>query len=275
MLRAGEVVRAWLSADARPLDRHHDPTSSPREWGAWEMPSALVPLHVRRGDRARRRPAAARSAVDGRRSTRRSTRSTASSSPAAPTSTRRTYGAGAASRDDRHACPSATRGELALLTAALERDMPVLAVCRGSQVLNVARGGDLVQHLPEVVGARAAQARRRACSRSTASRSSREPRSAAILGERAPVKSHHHQGFGRIGEGLREVGVGRGRDGRGARGPVEALRARRALAPGGGRGRARSSRRSSSRRGRTARGGARPTPEAARRARRAPRARGA
>ena len=43
-------------------------------------------------------------------------------------------------------------GELALLTAALERDMPVLAVCRGSQVLNVALGGDIVQHLPEVVG---------------------------------------------------------------------------------------------------------------------------
>ncbi|MDX6400805.1 MAG: putative glutamine amidotransferase, partial [Gaiellaceae bacterium] len=38
--------------------------------------------------------------------------------------------------------------ELALLEAALERDMPVLAICRGSQVLNVARGGDLVQHLP-------------------------------------------------------------------------------------------------------------------------------
>ena len=30
--------------------------------------------------------------------------------------------------------------------------MPVLAICRGSQVLNIARGGDLVQHLPEVVG---------------------------------------------------------------------------------------------------------------------------
>ena len=42
--------------------------------------------------------------------------------------------------------------ELALLEGALERDMPVLAICRGSQVLNVARGGDLVQHLPEVVG---------------------------------------------------------------------------------------------------------------------------
>jgi gamma-glutamyl-gamma-aminobutyrate hydrolase PuuD len=42
--------------------------------------------------------------------------------------------------------------ELALLQAALARDMPVLAICRGSQLLNVARGGDLVQHLPEVVG---------------------------------------------------------------------------------------------------------------------------
>ncbi len=42
--------------------------------------------------------------------------------------------------------------ELALLVAALARDVPVLAICRGSQLLNVACGGDLVQHLPEVVG---------------------------------------------------------------------------------------------------------------------------
>ena len=48
--------------------------------------------------------------------------------------------------------PARDRAELALLEAALARDMPVLAVCRGSQLLNVARGGDLVQHLPEVVG---------------------------------------------------------------------------------------------------------------------------
>src|SRR5919201_1191347 len=48
--------------------------------------------------------------------------------------------------------PDRDRAELALLEAALARDMPVLAVCRGSQVLNVARGGDLVQHLPDVVG---------------------------------------------------------------------------------------------------------------------------
>src|SRR5437588_12196136 len=48
--------------------------------------------------------------------------------------------------------PERDRGELALLEGALARDMPVLAVCRGSQLLNIARGGDLVQHLPEVVG---------------------------------------------------------------------------------------------------------------------------
>ena len=48
--------------------------------------------------------------------------------------------------------PERDRGELALLEGALARDMPMLAVCRGFQVLNVARGGDLVQHLPDVVG---------------------------------------------------------------------------------------------------------------------------
>src|SRR4051794_11907123 len=42
--------------------------------------------------------------------------------------------------------------ELALVRAALTRDLPVLAVCRGMQVLNVALGGTLIQHLPDVVG---------------------------------------------------------------------------------------------------------------------------
>jgi putative glutamine amidotransferase len=42
--------------------------------------------------------------------------------------------------------------ELALARAADERDMPILAICRGAQVLNVARGGTLHQHLPDVVG---------------------------------------------------------------------------------------------------------------------------
>jgi putative glutamine amidotransferase len=94
------------------------------------------------------------------------------------------------------------RAELALLEAALVRDMPVLAVCRGSQVLNVARGGDLVQHLPDVVG----DDKHKHTPGTFADHDvTLEPgtRLAELLGHRAPVKSHHHQGLGRVGDGLR------------------------------------------------------------------------
>ena len=100
--------------------------------------------------------------------------------------------------------PERDRGELALLTAALERDMPVLAVCRGSQVLNVARGGDIVQHLPEVVG----DEKHKHTPGVFADHDVEvkvESRLGSLLGDRAPVKSHHHQGFGRLGEGLVET----------------------------------------------------------------------
>jgi putative glutamine amidotransferase len=46
--------------------------------------------------------------------------------------------------------------DLALVRAAVARDKPVLAICRGHQVLNVALGGTLHQHLPDVIGQRAA-----------------------------------------------------------------------------------------------------------------------
>src|SRR5690349_13146757 len=80
--------------------------------------------------------------------------------------------------------------------------MPVLAVCRGSQVLNVARGGDLVQHLPDVVGD---DKHKHTPGTFGDHDVTLEPgtRLAELLGDRAPVKSHHHQGFGRVGEGLR------------------------------------------------------------------------
>jgi putative glutamine amidotransferase len=95
------------------------------------------------------------------------------------------------------------RAELALLQAALERDMPVLAVCRGSQVFNVARGGDLVQHLPEVVG----HEKHKHTPGVFADHDvevTEGTRLGRLLGDRAPVKSHHHQGYGRLGEGLVE-----------------------------------------------------------------------
>jgi anthranilate synthase component 2/putative glutamine amidotransferase len=99
--------------------------------------------------------------------------------------------------------PERDRGELALLQAALARDMPVFAVCRGSQVLNVALGGDLVQHLPEVVGD---EKHKHTPGMYGDHDVTVEPetRLAALLGDRVPVKSHHHQGFGRLGAGLRE-----------------------------------------------------------------------
>jgi putative glutamine amidotransferase len=100
--------------------------------------------------------------------------------------------------------PERDRGELALLQGALARDMPVLAVCRGSQILNVARGGDLVQHLPEVVGHEQHRETPGVFS-SHGIRVDPESRLGAIVGEHAPVQSHHHQGFGRVGEGLRET----------------------------------------------------------------------
>ena len=100
--------------------------------------------------------------------------------------------------------PRRDRAELALLQAALARDMPVLAVCRGSQVLNVALGGDLVQHLPDVVGHDEHKHTPGAYADHDVSLVA-ETRLASLLGDHAPVKSHHHQGFRRLGMGLREA----------------------------------------------------------------------
>jgi len=100
--------------------------------------------------------------------------------------------------------PERDDAELALLAAALERDLPVLAICRGSQVLNVALGGDLLQHLPEVVGD---EKHKHTPGVYADHDVSVVPgtRIGALLGEHAPVKSHHHQGFGRLGSGLVET----------------------------------------------------------------------
>jgi gamma-glutamyl-gamma-aminobutyrate hydrolase PuuD len=71
-------------------------------------------------------------------------------------------------------------------------------------VLNVARGGDLVQHLPDVVGDEKHKHTPGTFADHDVSVEDGS-RLASVLGERAPVKSHHHQGFGKVGEGLRVV----------------------------------------------------------------------
>jgi putative glutamine amidotransferase len=98
--------------------------------------------------------------------------------------------------------PERDSAELTLLRAALDRDLPVLAVCRGSQVLNVALGGDLVQHLPDLVGH---DAHKQTPGTFSTHEVAIDPGTAlaGLLGDRTAVKSHHHQGFGRLGRGLR------------------------------------------------------------------------
>jgi gamma-glutamyl-gamma-aminobutyrate hydrolase PuuD len=100
--------------------------------------------------------------------------------------------------------PDRDSAELALLEGALARDMPVLAVCRGSQVLNVARGGDLVQHLPEVVGHEGHKETPGVFAEHDVDVLA-DTKLHDIIGEHAPVKSHHHQGYGHLGDGLREA----------------------------------------------------------------------
>ncbi len=93
------------------------------------------------------------------------------------------------------------RAELQLIDEALERDVPILAICRGLQLLNVHRGGTLLQHL-----ASERHDTEFADKSTVAHEIQLEPEShlAQILEEtRIPVNSRHHQAVDRIGEGLR------------------------------------------------------------------------
>lgn len=90
----------------------------------------------------------------------------------------------------------------ALTREALERGVPLMAVCRGAQVLNVALGGSLHQHLPDIVpGAQDYQPAPGVYGRVEFTTA---PGSLArdILGERAAAPCYHHQGIDRFGEGL-------------------------------------------------------------------------
>ncbi|QMU80454.1 gamma-glutamyl-gamma-aminobutyrate hydrolase family protein [Streptacidiphilus sp. PB12-B1b] len=99
--------------------------------------------------------------------------------------------------------PHTTRDawELRLLDAALERDLPVLGVCRGMQLLNVARGGALIQHLPDRLGHGGHQPAPATYARQ-AVRIRPRSRLGGILGGAAAVRCYHHQAVGRLGEGL-------------------------------------------------------------------------
>jgi putative glutamine amidotransferase len=99
------------------------------------------------------------------------------------------------------------RFELALARIAWERDLPLLAICRGAQALNVARGGTLVQHLPDL-GEVGLAHRQESSGDETTHEVEIEPESllARVMGTTsASVNSFHHQAVRRLGSGLRIV----------------------------------------------------------------------
>ena len=155
-------------------------------WGHWKLDAALIPYdYVRAVERAGARALLVPPSTDGVEETLDALDGLLFSGGADldPAS----YGADA-HPETNGIRPERDRGELALLEGALARDMPVLAVCRGVQILNVARGGDLVQHLPDVVGNEQHREVKGVFS-DHGVKIEDESRLGAVLGDRAPVKS--------------------------------------------------------------------------------------
>jgi putative glutamine amidotransferase len=97
--------------------------------------------------------------------------------------------------------PNRDRFELGLIRAVVETDLPFLAIGRGMHVLNVARGGGLVQYLPDAVG-HEGHAPTPAWFGSHRVRISVTSTVGRILGDFAEVPTYHHQGVKRLGKGL-------------------------------------------------------------------------
>ena len=97
--------------------------------------------------------------------------------------------------------PDRDASELAVLQAALDRDLPLLAICRGMQLLNVVLGGTLLQHLPALPGTEPHQL-------GLGLYAERKVRTApgtaldALIGPTATVNCHHHQALDRIASAL-------------------------------------------------------------------------
>ena len=206
------------------------------KFGSWDTESALVPAdYVRAIERAGGRPLLVPPSTDGdRRDARRGRRArlqrrlrhrprAVRPRPASgdrrglPRARRRRAGAAAGGARARHAGA---------------RDLPRLATAERR-----------ARRRPRPAPARTwsattATRRSRRSSRSTASTIDEGTMLHGLVGEHSPIKSHHHQGFGRVGDGPARRGARRGRHARGARGDGRELRARRALASRGRRGRA-------------------------------------
>jgi putative glutamine amidotransferase len=92
--------------------------------------------------------------------------------------------------------------ELALAARAMERDLPLLGVCRGMQLMNLARGGTLIEHLPDVVGHEDHRLVPGAFGDHDVRLVEGSLAARAAGATVTATKSHHHQGVDRIGSGF-------------------------------------------------------------------------
>lgn len=172
---------------------------APARWGFWSLPAALVPLgYVEAVTAAGGRPVLLPPLDDGLSET--LTVADGLVFAGGPDIGPARYGE-RATDETAPLSPERDSAELGLLASALDAEVPVLGICRGMQLLNVAYGGSLVQHLPDVVGHDG--------HRTQPGRFDLHPvridptsRVGTVLGDGAVVHSGHHQGIGTVGSGL-------------------------------------------------------------------------
>jgi putative glutamine amidotransferase len=102
--------------------------------------------------------------------------------------------------------PERDRFELALAYGAMERGLPLLGICRGGQMVNVACGGTLIQHLPDVVGDDRHLETPGHFSEHEVELEAGSLAARAAGATRTMVRSHHHQAVDEVGEGLKATG---------------------------------------------------------------------
>ncbi|MFB7738830.1 gamma-glutamyl-gamma-aminobutyrate hydrolase family protein [Streptomyces sp. NPDC056112] len=164
-------------------------------WGVWELPAALLPAVYPRLVQAAGGLAAMLPPDDPSHAASVVARLDGLVVAGGPDVEPERYGA---EREPRTGPPARERDawELALIRAALDSDMPLLGICRGMQLLNVALGGTLVQHIDghtEDVGVFGSHPVTPVAG----------TRYAAVVPEKMCVPTYHHQAVDRLGEGLR------------------------------------------------------------------------
>lgn len=101
--------------------------------------------------------------------------------------------------------PARDAFEIELIAAAMARDMPILGICRGHQILNVALGGTLIQHLPHSTSVEHRNPERQSDGVHPVEIMPNSMLLEIVQGSRVGVNSLHHQAVAGIGKGLRVV----------------------------------------------------------------------